>query len=67
MLEHLKIMEWELIDMFSTPTFVRKIISAKYKGYVHVKLIKELNSGDICHAEAILDTYEVKRLLKINT
>ena len=64
MLEYLKIMEWKLIGMFSTPTFVRKINNASYKGYVHDKLIKELKSGDTRHAETILDSYEFKRLKK---
>ena len=38
MLEYLKIMEWKLIDMVSTPTVVRKINNVKYKGYVNKKL-----------------------------
>ena len=32
-------MEWKLIDMFSTPSVVRKINNANYKSYVN----KELN------------------------
>ena len=48
--------------MFSTPTFIRKISNANYKGYG--KLIKEMNSGDTCHTEATLDSFEFKRLKK---
>ena len=31
MLEYLKVMEWNLTGMFSTPTFVRKINITNYK------------------------------------
>ena len=62
MLGYLKIMEWNLIDMFSTPKFFRKINNANYKRYIHDKLIKELNSRDKHCAEAIPDSYEFKRL-----
>ena len=55
-------MEWNLINMFSTPKFFRKINNANYKRYIHDKLIKELNSRDKHCAEAIPDSYEFKRL-----
>ena len=37
-LEYLKTMTWKLIGMLSTPTVVRKINNANYKGYVDKKL-----------------------------
>ena len=61
MLEYLKIAEDKLIDMFCTPTIIRKINSANYKGYAHDKLKKELYSGDACYAEAILESFKFKR------
>ena len=64
MLQYLKLMEWKLVDMFSTPTFVRKINNDNYKDYVHDKLLKVMSSGDIHHAEAILDSFVFKRLKK---
>ena len=54
MLEYLRVMEWKLIDIFSTTTCVRKINNANLKGYVHNKLVKELNSRDTRCAEANL-------------
>ena len=44
MLNYLKIIEWKLIDMFSTPSVVRKIHNANYKGYVNKKLNEEIES-----------------------
>ena len=38
MLAYMKIVEDKLIDMFSTPTVIRKIKDVNYKGYVHDKL-----------------------------
>ena len=37
-LKYLKTMTWKLIDMLSTPTVVRKINNANYKGYEDKKL-----------------------------
>ena len=65
MLEHLKIMQWKLMDMFSTSFVVRKIKNANYKGYVNRKLNEEMNNGDKCHAEAIFDSFKFKRLERI--
>ena len=61
MLAYLKIIEDELIDMFSTSSINRKINNANYKGYVYDKLKKELNSGDTSRAEAILDSLKFKK------
>ena len=38
MLAYMKVVEDKLIDMFSTPTVIRKIKDVNYKGYVHDKL-----------------------------
>ena len=53
--------------MFSTPTVVSKIDNGNCKSYVLDKLINELYSGDTRRAEAILDSFKLKRLEKINT
>ena len=60
-------MEWKLTDMFSTPSVVRKINNANYKGYVNEKLNEEIKSGNTCLAEAILASFKLKRLEKIKT
>ena len=65
MLEYLKIMEWKLTDILSTPNVVRKIKNANYKGYVHKNINEEMNSGDIHHAEAIFYSFKIKRLERI--
>ena len=44
MLECLKIIEWKLVDMLSTPILVRKINNAKYEGYVKKKFNEETNN-----------------------
>ena len=67
MLGYLKNMEWKLTDMFSTPSVVRKINNANYKGYVNEKLNEEIKSGNTCLAEAILASFKLKRLEKIKT
>ena len=67
MLEYLKIMEYKLIDMFPTPTFIRKINNGNYNGYVNKKLNKELDTGDARRAEATCDSFKFKRLEKIKT
>ena len=61
MLKYLKMIEDMLIEMFSSPTIIRKISNTSYKGYVCDKLRKELNSGDTRHAEAVLDSFKFKR------
>ena len=53
--------------MFSTPTVVSKIYNANCKSYVLDKLINELYDGDTHRTEAILDSFKLKRLGKINT
>ena len=60
-----KRIEDKLIDMFYTPTIIRKINNAKFKGYVHDKLKKELNIADAHHAEEILDFFDFKRQEKL--
>ena len=40
----------------NTTPVVRKINNANDKGYVSKKLNKEMDSGDTCHVEAILDS-----------
>ena len=63
MLEYLRVMEWKLIDIFSTTTCVRKINNANLKVYVHNKLVKELNSRDTRCAEANLFFFFFKKFL----
>ena len=47
--------------MFSTPTIIRKVNNANFKGYVHDKLKKKLNIGDGHRAEGIHDSFKFKR------
>ena len=61
MLEYMKIVEDKLINMFSTPTVIRKIKDVNYKGYVHDKLREELNSIDTCNTEAIFGSLRFKK------
>ena len=61
-IESLKIVEWKLIDMFSTPSVVRKINNANHKGYVNKKLNEEMNSENTRLNEAILDSFNLKSL-----
>ena len=60
-----KRIEDKLIDMFFTPTIIRKINNAKFRSYVHDKLKKELNIADAHHAEDILDSFDFKRQEKL--
>ena len=64
MLEYLEIIEDNLIDMFSKPTIITKIINANCKGYVRDKLKKELNSGDTCRVFLILLNLKGKKTHK---
>ena len=57
MLEYLKIMEWKLIDMFTTPSVVRKISNASCKVYDKKNLNEKIISGGTTQAEAILDSF----------
>ena len=43
MQKYLKIMEWKLSDVFSTPGINRKINDDYYKGYVNKKLNEDMN------------------------
>ena len=61
MLAYMKVVEDKLIDMFSTPTVIRKIKDVNYKGYVHDKLWEELNSRDTCNTEAIFDSLRFRK------
>ena len=67
MLDYMKIMELNLINMLFTPSVVRKINNANYKGYVNKNLNKEMemNILDTRHTEAILDSFQLKRLERI--
>ena len=56
MLEHLKIMEWELVNIFSTASVVLKMNNAKCKGYVNKKFNEEMDNEDPRLGEAILDS-----------
>ena len=56
-LDYLKITEWKLIYMFSTPSVLRKINNANYKDYVTEKLNAEMGRGNTRLAEAILDFF----------
>ena len=58
--EYLKIMEWKLIDMLSTPTFVRKINNANYKGYLNQKSNEGIDGGDTGFTETIFDCFQIK-------
>ena len=57
-LEHLKIMEWELFNISSTASFVLKINNAKCIGYVNKKLNEEMDSEDLRLTEAIFDSFK---------
>ena len=67
MQKYLKIMEWKLSDVFSTPGINRKINDDYYKGYVNKKLNEDMNYWDTHHVKAILDSSKFKRLKKIKT
>ena len=58
MLEYLKIMEWELVNIFSTASVVLKINNVKCKGYENKKLNEEMDSEDPRLTEAILDSFK---------
>ena len=58
--EYLKIMEWKLIDMLSTPTFVRKINNANYKGHLNQKSNEGMDGGDTGFTETILILFKLK-------
>ena len=49
MLEYLKIIKNELIDMFYTSAIIRKINNCNYKDYILEKVKKEFISGDTHH------------------
>ena len=57
MLEYLKIMEWKLIDMFTTPNVVRKISNANCKVSDKKNLNEKIISGGTTQAEASLDSF----------
>ena len=57
MLEYLKIMEWELVNIFSTASVVLKINNANCKGHVNKKFNEEMDNGDPWLGEAILDSF----------
>ena len=57
-LEHLKIMEWELFNISSTASVVLKINNAKCIGYVNKKLNEEMDSEDLRLTEAIFDSFK---------
>ena len=65
MLEYLKVMDWKLTGLFYTPPVIRKMNNANYKGYVNKKSNEEIDNGDKCHSEAILDSFKFKRLERI--
>ena len=67
MLEYLKIIKNELIDMFYTSAIIRKINNCNYKDYILEKVKKEFISGDTHRTEEILDSFKFKRLGKIKT
>ena len=67
MLVYLKIIELKLINMLSTSSVFRKISNANYKGYVNEILNEEMNSGDTCHARAIIDSFKFKNLESMET
>ena len=48
MLEYLKIMKSELIDMFFNPSAIKEINNANYKGYLKEKLEMKLEKDLHC-------------------
>ena len=60
-------MEWKAIDMLSISTLSRKTNNANYKGYVNKTLNEEMNSRDMRHVEAILDSFKFKKLKNVKT
>ena len=65
MLEYLKIMEWKLVNIFSTHSVFLKISNVNWKGYVNKKLNEEMDSEDTHLNKEILDSFKFKRLAKI--
>ena len=63
-IEYLKNMEYELIDMLSTPGIIRKTSNNNYKDYVDKNLNKDLPSGDTIHAESTLSSFKFKKVRK---
>ena len=64
MVGFLRIKEDKLIDMFSTPSIIKKINNANYKRYVNDKLEKKFEE-DPHHVKTILDPLKLERLGKI--
>ena len=46
--------------MLSTPTFVRKINNANYKGYLNQKSNEGMDGGDTGFTETIFDSFQIK-------
>ena len=67
MLEYLKITEWELIDMLSAPSAIRKINNDNCYGQVKKKKKEKMNSCDMRRAKAIIDSFKFKILEIIQT
>ena len=63
-IEYLENMEYELIDMLSTPGIIRKTSNNNYKDYVDKNLNKDLPSGDTIHAESTLSSFKFKKVRK---
>ena len=48
--------------MLSTPSLIKNINNANYKGNVNEKSNEQMNSGDTRHAQAIIDSFTFKKI-----
>ena len=74
MLEYLEIIRWRLTHMLSTPSLIKNINNANYKGNYKVTIIttkyykyyiksnEQLNSGDTRDAQAIIDSFTFEKI-----
>ena len=62
MLEYLEIIKSRLTHTLSTPSLIKNINNANYKGNVNEKSNEQMNSGDTRHAQAIIDSFTFKKI-----
>ena len=62
----LRILEYKLIDIFSTPSSFKKLNSVGHKGFLRNKLNKIMNE-DLCIVEPIYECSKFKRLETLKT
>ena len=62
MLEYLEIIRSRLTHMPSTPSLIKNINNANYKGNINEKSNEQLNSGDTRDAQAIIDSFTFEKI-----